>query len=152
MSIQAFPIQWQANNPLVTPSTGVLTQFGQYLLLALYNRTGAGSGLPDSVGNNLRAVGLTQADALALINDYNEITSDEGGNNGVILLSLKPSQAQIVFNGSADPINVYPPVGGNIDGLGLNVAYPLNQNKTQIFTCWGLQTSGVPYYRSLQLG
>jgi hypothetical protein len=148
--IQAFPFQWRPSTAIVDPKTGILTQYGQYLLLALYNRTGDGSGIPLSVGNDLEATGATQQTALGLTNDYNEVLTGSGG--GVALLALKPGQSQIVFNGSGGNIDVYPPAGSQIDSDGVNDPYLLGNDKTQIFTCWGLLASGAPYYRSLQLG
>lgn len=148
MSINPFPYQFRPTAPLVNDN-GVLVRDGIDAIRTLFNRTGQGNGLPNSVGNSLAATGSSQTDALALVNDYNEVT---GGSGGVALFSLQPSLVQIVFNGSGSSINVYPPIGGNIDSLGLNNPYVLANTKTQIFTSWGLQASGVPYFRSLQLG
>lgn len=156
MAIQAFAYQYRQGTRLVDPETGILVRDGIDLIRALYNRTGQGTGIPLTVGNNLTALGTTQAGALELINDLNEVLNVSAGNTGVRLLStlgtLKPTQAQWVYNGTGSGINVFPPSGGQIDSLGTNNAYSLANGKQQIFTCWGLLASGVPYFRSLQLG
>lgn len=145
--VQNFP---PPDTPIVD-SGGKFTQTGRYLLLALFNRTGMGSGIPLTVGEGLTATGSSFSDSLALADDINEVTATSIGG-GVQLFPMQPGMLQIVFNGS--PIvnlNVYPAQNYVIDALGTSIGFPnayvLATLKTQIFICYG-QTQ----IRSVQLG
>lgn len=116
------------------------------MLRAVWSRTGLGSGVPIQVDNNLTATGSSQADALQLNLDWNEVLTATAGS-GVILLSVQPGQTQVVFNGSGTSIGVYPPVSMQIDSLGVNAAYPLGAGMTQFFG-----TYSIGQIRSVQLG
>lgn len=125
---------------------GTFAQSWKYLIQQLWNRTGGGSGIPNTVDNPLAAGGATQATATALTEDLNEI-APVGLGSGVMLSALKPGQSQTVFNNGANPLNVFPQVGVQIDTLGANLPYVLAAGKTQIYSCYG--TTEI---RSLQLG
>lgn len=122
-----------------------LTKDGRYLLLSLYNRTGAGTGLP-SVALGIVAKGSGQTDALPLASDWNSVDTISTGS-GVIIPVLAPGADCIVWNGGGNPLKVYPPVGSKIDALATNAAYSLAVNKMQVFRCLS-QT----LIRSMQLG
>lgn len=116
------------------------------MLRAVWSRTGMGSGVPIQVDNNLTAAGITQATALQLNLDWSEVLTTAAGS-GVVLLALQPGQTQVVYNGGANALKVYPPNGWAIDALGANAAYSLAAGKTQFFGCWeNLQ------FRTTQLG
>lgn len=137
MSIQAYSYQFRQNTKLVDPKTGIPTQDGIDLLLALYNRTGKGTGIIPVVSPHLAAAGNSQATALALSNDWNYIGTTPGGS-GVVLLPLKPGNDMEVFNGGGSPLNIYPASGYQIDALAVNAPYVLNAGKLRIFQCWTL--------------
>lgn len=88
--------------------------------------------LGTSVATGLTATGTTQADALALVDNWNEITTTPA-NTGVVLFNYGPAVQSVVFNPGANALNVYPPVGGKIDALALNAPYPLPTGKSQVF-------------------
>lgn len=94
----------------------------QYLLSLL--AAAANSLATSSVDSNLTATGANQATALQLSSQWNEITTTPAGT-GVLLQALQTGQSQTVFNQGANALNVYPPPGGQIDALGVNVAYSL---------------------------
>jgi hypothetical protein len=127
---------------------GVLTPaVGFYLIKTLWSRTGLGTGVPAQIANNLTAAGTTQATALALTLDINEVTTVPAGM-GVALFNLQPGQSQWVYNGdAANALKVYPAAGWTIDALALNAAYSLAHGKTQIFTAYS-----TTQIRSFQIG
>src|SRR5690349_11428143 len=86
---------------------GMLANSGQFFLRSLWNRTGAGGGVPNQVATGLAATGSTQADALQLSVDWNEVVT-EGPGSGVILAPLQIGQLQEVYNLGASDLNVYP--------------------------------------------
>lgn len=139
----------------LTPQTvainpdGTLANRFYFLIRALLLRTGNTGSVPFTVGHNLVAAGASQATALALVDDYNEVLS---GGGGVALAELQPGQTQVVFNGSGGGINVYPNDGGKIDALAIDGAYGLANGKTQAFTCYSISAAGLTQFRTLQLG
>lgn len=123
-----------------------------YLIQALFNRTGGDSGVPFTSGSGLTATGSTQATALALTDDFNEVTGGVAGT-GVQLANLQPGQFQLVFNGiNSGNLDVWPASGGQINALGNNIHFALTNGKTQIFWCVKLQSNGAPLYRTITLG
>lgn len=125
MSLNLFQAQFPPpNTPIIDPM-GLVTTPWMAFLRAMFGRTGQGTGTPFSVGNNLVAAGTTQATALALTNDWNNIT--DGATFGIILPAMTLGQSIVVFNNSSGNINMYPPVGGVLTVLGVttgvNVPY-----------------------------
>ena len=120
-----------------------MTTQGMSFLRALWNRTGAGTGISNAVGLALSGAGATQATATALTSDWNQITT----NGGVILPVLTGGQAVLVANEGGGNSNIYPPVGSQIDALGVNAPYVLATLKLQLYSYF----SASQIY-SLQLG
>lgn len=147
--IPLYPQQLFQPNSQIVDQNGVGTKLFFYLIRALFNRSGGNSGLPFVVASNIAAAGKSQNTATALSTDYSEVLT---GSGGVVLAGLQPDQQQWVFNGSGAPINVYPPVNGQIDAIAVNDAYPLANGKTQVFTCTSLLNSGGSFLRSFQPG
>jgi hypothetical protein len=116
---------------LVNPD-GSLTNAGRFLLQALWNRTGQGTGVPIEVDSAVVAAGTTQADATPLNLDWNEVLTVPA-NSGVVLLPMQDGQSQLVFNGGANGLKVYPSDALEIDALGVNAPYVLAAGKTQVF-------------------
>ena len=86
---------------------------GMAFFRALWNRTGQLNGTY-TTSDTLTATGTTQADALVLVSDWNNVTSVPAGS-GVILPALTAGQQLWVFNNDpAQNLNVYPPIGSSI--------------------------------------
>lgn len=71
------------------------------------------------VGVSITATGTTQGTAALLINGISWITS-AAANSGVILNTGGQGTSQVVYNGSANVIKVYPPTSAQINGLPVN--------------------------------
>ncbi len=119
-------------SPFVDPRTGVLSSDGYLYLLGLINQLS--SAIPTaSVAPAIAAAGVSQATAAQLTDQWNVVDAASMTATGVLLASFQIGQYQVVFNVSGFAIKIWPPAGSQIDALGANVAYPLNNNKMQIF-------------------
>ena len=69
----------------------------------------------------LTATGTTQATALVLDSDYNEILNGVA-NSGYILPPISDQEKRVVYvwNGTGNTLKSYPPGGGQINALGSN--------------------------------
>lgn len=73
------------------------------------------------VATSVSAAGTTQVTATELTAADNEVTT-VAANSGVALSSLgSAGDGQSVYNGGANPLNVYPPSGMSINQLSANV-------------------------------
>jgi hypothetical protein len=77
-----------------------------------------------TVAAGLTALGTTQANSLPLGADNNQFTTVAAGT-GCMLPQMNPGDDITVYNGGANALLIYPPVGGQIKGLGVNVGYSL---------------------------
>jgi len=77
-----------------------------------------------TVANSLTAAGSTQATALLLGADINNVTT-VAASTGVIAPAMNPGDDIIVRNGGANALLLYPPVGASINGLGVNAGYSI---------------------------
>ena len=112
--IQLFPTNFPPANTPIIDQQGAMSNPGMAFFRALWNRTGQLNGSLYSAANTLSSTGTTQADALALINDWNNVTTVTPGT-GVILPALTTGQMVWVFNNDpAQNLNVYPPIGASI--------------------------------------
>lgn len=102
--------------------------------------------IPYTVSTGLTATGASQVDALQLDAEWNTVTTTPAGS-GVILEAFGVGLTCQVINSGAHALEVYPPVGFNIDGGAPNIPYSLGPGKTQIFS----QTTEVEF-QSTQLG
>lgn len=143
--IGSFPATIPPPRTAFVALDNTLTKDARYLLIALFNRTGQGTGLP-SVSIGLSAKGTTQADAMILASDWNSIDTVPA-NSGVIIPVLAVGADCIVWNAGANALKVYPPVGSQIDALAVNAAYSLSTGKMQWLRC--LSSTAM---RSMQLG
>jgi hypothetical protein len=75
-----------------------------------------------TVANSLTATGATQATALPLAGDINRFTT-VAASTGALLPSMNPGDSIQVFNGGANALLVYPPVGGAVNALSTNTGY-----------------------------
>lgn len=133
-----------AAQPFDGANSIVVSQVWWRFFYGLYKRSAAT--IPYLVGSGLTAAGTTQATALALQSEWNEITSTPA-NSGVVLNSFGLGFESTVFNVGGATLKIYPPVGCTIDALGTNNPYPLANNKSQVF----YQLTATQF-RSLQLG
>ena len=118
--IQLFPTNFPPSNTPIIDQQGAMSIPGMAFFRALWNRTGQLNGSLYSTANTLSSTGTTQADALALINDWNNVTTVAPGT-GVILPALTTGQMVWVFNNDpAQNVNVYPPIGASITYLAVN--------------------------------
>lgn len=78
----------------------------------------------------LTAAGTTQATALVLVADHNRIGT-AALSSGALL--RKVGGMQTVFNGGANPVAVYPPVGGTINSGAANAAFSVAATKSAVF-------------------
>ena len=121
MSLALYPTNFPPSNTPVTDNKGVMTNQGMSFFRALWNRTGQLNGTPYAVADNLVATGTTQSDALALVADWNNVTSAPSGTTGVLLPALTAGQMVWVFNN--DPgqnLRVFPPSGASITYQAVN--------------------------------
>lgn len=136
MSIQSFVWNMFAKPAPFTDGKGILTNDAFKFLLALYNRTGQGTGIVSIVSGSLVAQGIDIGTALPLVNDWNLVGFVALGS-GVVISELQPGNDIEVQNSGANTLNVYPPpTGVEIDALGVGNPYPLPAGKLRVFQCW----------------
>lgn len=99
-----------------------------------------------SLNNNIAGAGASQATAQLLSTEWAVIKTG-AVNTGVLLNNFGAGTMTWVFNTSGTAKKIYPPLGSQIDALGVNNPYTLNTNKMQVFS----QTDTNQYY-SMQLG
>ena len=85
------------------------------------------SALVQDVGTSISAAGTTQGTATALTNALNGVSTVASGA-GVVLYAGSAGDCQLVYNGGANPVNVYPPVGAKINGMPTNTPHSLGTN------------------------
>lgn len=88
------------------------------------------------VATGLTAVGATQATALALAADNNFI-STAAASTGVLLPLGNAGDSVFVYNGGANSVTVYPPVGGTINNLSANTGLVVATLKSGVYVCAG---------------
>jgi hypothetical protein len=100
----------------------------------------AGSaGLP-SIG--LTAAGSTQATAFTIGNDINQFTTVAAGT-GAILPAGNAGDEITVWNGGANALLVYPPVGGQVGAGAVNAGFSVAANKSCVF-CYASASFIIP--------
>jgi len=137
MSLQLFPTNFPTTNTPIVNASGAMSNPGMSFFRALFNRTGQDSGSQFATANNLVATGATQATALLLQADWNNITN--AGTFGVRLPALTEGQQVWVFNN--DPLNqllIYPPSGASITYIGVNAGInnPVTLSAANIFAAF----------------
>jgi hypothetical protein len=75
-----------------------------------------------TTANNLTATGTVQGNALPLPADLCKFTTVAAGT-GAIIPAANPGDGGSVFNGGAQALLLYPPVGGKVNALGTNAGY-----------------------------
>jgi len=97
--------------------------------------------LLDSSGLLVVAAGSTQATATLLINGMNGVTTAAAGTGVILNANSLTSDCQVVYNGAANAVKVYPPVGCKINGLPTNTGMTLGTNSAAQF--WFLNDTQV---------
>lgn len=87
----------------------------------------------------LVAAGTTQATALALPAD-NNFVGTAAASTGVILPPGNAGDSIFVYNGGANSLTVYPPVGGTINNLSANTGLALATLKSGTYVYSGALT------------
>ena len=97
--------------------------------------------LLDSSGLLVVAGGTTQATATLLVNGMNGILTAASGSGVILNSNSLTSDCQVVYNGGANAVKVYPPIGSKINALPANTATTLAPNTVCIF--WFLNDTQV---------
>ena len=88
----------------------------------------------NDVESGLTATGTNQATAYALTAADNEFTTVASGT-GAVLYGGTPGDSQLVFNGGANTLKIYPPSGSQINGLTTNLGVLIPTGTSCIFKC-----------------
>ena len=76
-----------------------------------------------TIANTLTATGTSsQTASFPVAADINRFTT-VAANAGALLPAMNPGDSLILFNGGANALLVFPPVGGQINALGTNASY-----------------------------
>jgi hypothetical protein len=84
----------------------------------------AASAIVGDITTGIVAAGSTQATATVLTTDIN-VVATTALSTGVLLPVGENSKSMTVFNGGANSLLVYPPVGGTINGASANAGITL---------------------------
>ena len=88
----------------------------------------------------LTALGSTQATAFALPSDFNIFTTTALSTGAILSatgVNIQLADSFIVVNHGANPLAVYPPVGGTISTLTANTSLAVPAGKTGFFLVVG---------------
>ena len=86
-----------------------------------------------TVGAALTAAGTSQSDALQLASTINQVTTAAAGTGVKLYASPAAGSWQVVYNGGANPMYVYPQTSGTINGLAANIGMVLPIKTTVMF-------------------
>ncbi len=124
----------------MTDTAGRHTKDARFWHLAIWNRTGGGTGIVPQVGAALAAAGDRFSNAVETLHDWNVVSTVPVGS-GMKLPVLQPGQDVQYFNQSLNDLLIYPG-DQSIDGLGPGVAYLIPAGKKRMFEA---TASGVIY-------
>ena len=89
----------------------------------------------------ITAAGTTQATATELIAGINMIGTAASGTGVALSPNATPGAFQLVYNGGANPVKVYPPSGGKINSLSTDAGMVLPTNTSCEF--WFASTTQI---------
>ena len=92
------------------------------------------SAINGQIASGLTATGTTQGTALAISADINSFGTVASGT-GAKLFAAMPGDSQIVYNGGANALTVYPPTGARINGVAVNGGVALGTNTFCEYFC-----------------
>lgn len=149
MVVPLNPHQFPSSKAKLVNQDGTATDLFFFFLQSMFNRGGGSTGLINNAQAALAAKGLGQNDATQLTHDYGEVLT---GSGGVRMTAVQPGQQHRIYNGTTGDLNIYPPTGGQIDGLGINQPYVLGTGKSQQIWASSIMSNGGTQYRSITLG
>jgi len=102
-----------------------------------------------NVADNLTATGTAQVDALPLAAGANVFSTVASGTGARLFTASDIGDTQTVYNQGANSLNIYPPVGGTIQGLSVNAALAVVTGSATTFqktnnTTWQFNTEFLP--------
>lgn len=142
-------------NAIASPATGLTVYNSTTGAIEFYNGSAwvSGGGSPVFTGNIIRtatnaltAVGNNRATALAIVADFNRITT-AAASTGVVLPTGVVGMSITVFNAGANPIKVYAQGSETIDGTAGATGVTLTNALRAVYVC---MAAGV--WISAQLG
>lgn len=142
MSLITFPQDFLSSNEPVVDKSGQFTRNVRYLLLALFNRTGQGSGAPIVQTELVVAAGGD----FNITADWNQF-STVAGAGACLLPPMAVGSDCIIFNDGVNSLNVKAQAGVGFDALAVGTPYSLAAGKMQWFR--SLTPTSI---RSMQLG
>ncbi len=96
----------------------------------------AAQGVAGGVSDALVAAGTTQATALLLKLNTNHFFATVGSGAGTVLPSnMNPGDSMVIFNGGANALLLYPPLGGTINILSANTSYSIATILSAVVVC-----------------
>ena len=91
------------------------------------------NGIKFSAADTLTAAGTGQSDALQLTSAVNRVTTAAAGSGVKLYATPAAGDIQIVFNGGANALTVYPPTSGLINQLAVNIGHILPTNTSSLY-------------------
>jgi len=83
----------------------------------------------------LTATGSDQSGALEVTSNLNAFSTVAAGTGAVLDNQAIGGDSQLVYNGGANPLSIYPPSGAQINALGTNQAMLLAPATACVFYC-----------------
>lgn len=87
------------------------------------------------VANALTATGANQAAAYAVTTAFASFSTVAAATGARLSLDAVPGDSQLIYNGGANTLSVYPPTGGQINALGSNNPASLAVNTACEYKC-----------------
>ena len=91
------------------------------------------NGMKFSAADTLTAAGTGQSDALQLAAAVNRVTTAAASTGVKLYSAAVAGDIQLVFNGGANAITVYPQTSGFINQLGINAGHILPTNTSSLY-------------------
>ena len=82
---------------------------------------------------SISAAGSVQSTATVLIGTMNMVTTVSSGSGVILFVNATQGGYQVVYNGGANTLKVYPPTSAQINGLAVNAAMILATNTSCAF-------------------
>ena len=83
----------------------------------------------------LTATGTAQGDAYEVTSAKNSFATVAAGTGAILDSDAAPGDSQVIYNGGANVLRVYPPSGAQFNGLGANNAMLLSPATACEFFC-----------------
>lgn len=96
---------------------------------------GVAQALAGTIANDLTAAGTAQSDALAIRADHNIVTTAASGAGVRLPSDMEPGDTIEVVNQGANPLAVYPPSGGQINGHTANLPATQAVKSAIVYRC-----------------